>query len=81
VNAIRIGVPAALVVAATVVVILGHSATADGAAVVLYGTAGLIALSGFILRAGFRSNEEREREEAARRFFDEHGRWPGREEV
>ncbi len=80
-TAVRIGVPAALAVAATAVVILGHSATADGAAVVLYGSAGLVALSGFILRSGFRSNEERDREEAAREFFDRHGRWPRKDEV
>jgi hypothetical protein len=30
----------------------------------------------WMFRMSVDSNREREREEAARRYFDEHGRWP-----
>jgi hypothetical protein len=38
-------------------------------------------LSIFIFRAGLASNADRDREEDARVFFDEHGRWPYRGEL
>jgi hypothetical protein len=38
-------------------------------------------LSILIFRLGLASNADRDREEAARRFFDEHGRWPRRGEL
>ena len=79
-TAVILGVPVALVVAATVLLAFGGSDSADGAAVMLYGTAVLVAVGSFLLRLGTASGDDREREEAARRFFDEHGRWPGRGE-
>ena len=75
--AVIIGVPVALIVAATALVAFGRSDAADGAAVTLYGIAVLVALGTLLIRAGLASTEDRDREEAARRFFDEHGRWPG----
>lgn len=47
----------------------------------LLGSSALLALSVFIFRAGLASNADRDREEEARVFFDEHGRWPYRGEL
>jgi hypothetical protein len=40
------------------------------------GVIGGIALIVFILWSLATGREDRDREEAARRFYDEHGRWP-----
>jgi hypothetical protein len=63
-------------VAATVLLIAGDSRASEAAAYTLYGCAALLALSSAIFRLGLASNADRDREEAAREFFDEHGRWP-----
>jgi hypothetical protein len=36
-----------------------------------------VLLLNFLFRIGIEGDKERDREEAARRYFDEHGRWPG----
>ena len=79
-NAVRYGIPLALLIAGVVVEVVGEGHASEGAAIVLMGLAGLMVLSTVLFRAGLASNEEREGEEGARRFFDEHGRWPGRGE-
>jgi hypothetical protein len=75
-RAVSIAVPAAFVVAATVVLVGFGGRGSEAAAYTLYGCAVLLALSSAIFRAGLASNADRDREEAAREFFDEHGRWP-----
>jgi hypothetical protein len=35
-----------------------------------------VLLLNFLYRMGVEGDKDREREEAARRYFDEHGRWP-----
>jgi len=52
----------------------------EGAGYTLVGVAALLVLSQVIFRAGLSSNDDRAREERAREFYDEHGRWPGRGE-
>jgi hypothetical protein len=43
----------------------------------LVGAAIAVFLLNFFFRLGVSGDEARDREEAARRYFDEHGHWPG----
>ncbi len=74
----RIWLPAAIGVAGVALIVIGHGHT--GAAAVGVGFL-LIALTVWMInwmyRMSVQSNRERDREEEARRYFDEHGRWPG----
>jgi len=68
--------------AAGLVLILAFSGRmTEAAGMTLVGSSALLALSIFIFHAGLVSNADRDREEAARVFFDEHGRWPRRGEL
>ena len=80
-RAIRIGTPAALVVAGLVLWLAFDSRGADAAGYTLLGSAALLVLSIVIFRAGLASTADRDREEDARVFFDQHGRWPYRGEL
>ena len=79
-RAVRYGAPAALVIAGVVLVLVGERA-ARAAGYTLLGCAPLLVLSIVIFRAGLASNDDRDREEEARLFFDENGRWPRRREL
>ncbi len=71
--AIRYGIPALFIIAGQVVLI----ATGDPVNWAGFTGAGLaILLIGALVRIGTEGDRERDREEAARRYFDEHGRWP-----
>ena len=71
--AIRYGIPALFIVAGQVVLI----ATGDAVNWAGFTGAGLaILLIGALVRIGTEGDRERDREEAARRYFDKHGRWP-----
>jgi hypothetical protein len=73
----RIWLPVAIAVAGVVAIIIGHGRTsAAGAGVVLIGVALIVWMLGWMFRMSVESNRDREREEEARRYFDEHGRWP-----
>ncbi len=72
-NAVRYGIPAALFIAG--MVIWGTGSVAAGAMFISAATA--VLLLNFLFRMGVEGDKERDREEAARRYFDEHGRWPG----
>jgi hypothetical protein len=76
-NALRYGLPAACVVAGFVILLtVDGSAKWDGWAMCV--GAGLsIMLLNVLFRFGAKGDEERDAEEAARRYFSEHGRWPG----
>ena len=80
-RAVRIGAPAALVVAGLVLVFLVGSRAAEAAGYTLLGSAALLVLSVIIFRAGLSSTADRDREEEARVFYDRHGRWPYRGEL
>jgi hypothetical protein len=74
-NAVRYGIPAALFVAGNVVVFTsGRVGVAAGAMFVSAATA--VLLLNVLYRIGVEGDKERDREEAARRFFDDHGHWP-----
>ena len=78
---VRIGAPVGLLVAGLVLVFAFGSRGTEAAGYTLLGCSALMVLSTVIFRAGLASNVDREREEAARLFFDEHGRWPRRAEL
>ena len=73
--AIRYGIPVALLAAGVVV-----TATAGGvglAAGALFFSAGsAVLLLNVLYRIGVEGDKERDREEEAREYFDQHGRWP-----
>ncbi len=73
----RIWLPLAIALAGVIAIVLGHGRTAlAGAGVVLLGTALIVWMINWLFRMSVESNRDREREEDARRYFDEHGRWP-----
>jgi len=73
VSFVRYGIPVGFVVAGQVIllvtgdVVSWASFTGAGIAIILLNT---------LYRLGVQGDRERDREEAARRYFDEHGRWP-----
>jgi hypothetical protein len=75
-HAIRYGIPLALFIAGTII-----SATAGGvgiaAGALFISAATAVLLLNVLHRMGVEGDKERDREEAARAYFDEHGRWPG----
>ena len=74
-NLVRYGIPAALFVAGMVVMATsGRIGIAAGAMFISAATA--VLLLNVIYRIGVEGDTDRDREEAARRYFDEHGRWP-----
>ncbi len=88
--AVRIGLPVAIAIGGVVLIIVGHGrshgtgATSLGNSLAAGGVALLIAavivwMLGWMFRMSVQSNRDREQEEAARRYFDEHGRWPDEE--
>ena len=72
VNAVRYGIPAVLFIAGMVVWATGGIAA--GALFISAATA--VLLLNVLFRIGVEGDKDRDREDEARRFFDEHGRWP-----
>jgi hypothetical protein len=74
-HAVRYGIPLALFIAGAIV-----TATAGGvglAAGALFFSAGsAVLLLNVLYRIGVEGDNERDREEAAREYFDRHGHWP-----
>ena len=74
--AIRYGLPAALVVAGFVILILADGAVRwDGFAMCVGAGLSVLFLN-VLFRSGAHGDREREAEEAAREYFARHGRWP-----
>jgi hypothetical protein len=74
-TAVRYGIPLALFLAGSVIAMTsGRLGVAAGAMFVSAATA--VLLLNLLYRIGVEGDKERDREEAARRFFDQHGRWP-----
>jgi hypothetical protein len=73
VNAVRYGIPGVLFLAGMVVWATG--AVAAGAMFISAATA--VLLLNVLFRIGVEGDKARDKEEEARRYFDEHGRWPG----
>ena len=73
--AIRYGIPLVLLVAGIIVsATAGGVGLAAGALFISAGTA--VLLLNVLYRIGVEGDKERDKEEAAREYFDEHGRWP-----
>jgi ABC-type antimicrobial peptide transport system permease subunit len=74
-HAIRYGIPLVLLVAGVII-----SATAGGvglaAGALFISAATAVLLLNVLYRIGVEGDKERDREDAARRYFDEHGHWP-----
>ena len=75
--ALRHGLPLALALVGGAAIIAGHAQTpVAGAGVVLVGVARMVWRLNWLFRLSVESNRDREVEEAAREYFDRHGRWP-----
>lgn len=74
----RWGVPLAMAAAGIAAIVVEHgrddSTSAAGVALII--AALIVLLINWMFRMSVQSNRDREREEQARRYFDEHGRWP-----
>ena len=71
--AIRYGIPAALIIAGVVV---GAVADSVAGAALFFSAGSAVLLLNVLYRIGVQGDEERDREDEARAYFDEHGRWP-----
>jgi len=84
---VRFGLPVAIAIAGVVMIIvgngryhcsgqfcLGSSLAAGGVGLLI--AALIVWMLGWMFRMSVQSNRERDQEEAARTYFDEHGRWP-----
>jgi hypothetical protein len=72
VNAVRYGIPAVLFI--TGMVVWATGGIAAGAMFISAATA--VLLLNLLFRIGVEGDKARDKEEEARRYFDEHGRWP-----
>jgi hypothetical protein len=74
-HAVRYGIPLVLVIAAVIVsATAGRVGLAAGALFFSAGTA--VLLLNVLYRIGVEGDKERDTEQTARDFFDEHGHWP-----
>jgi hypothetical protein len=71
--AIRYGIPLVLLIAGVVV---GAVADSIAAAALFFSAASAVLLLNVLYRIGAEGDKERDKEERARAYFDEHGRWP-----
>ncbi len=76
-NLTRVWVPLAIFVGGVVAIVIGHGTDATAAAGVALLIAALaVWMINWMYRMSVDSNRERDREESAREYFAEHGRWP-----
>ena len=74
--ALRYVLPAVLTLAGVLILIVNDSLNGLEGFVMFIGVGASILLLNVLYRYGVAGDAERDREEAARRYFDEHGRWP-----
>lgn len=72
---LRYILPAAGILAGVIVMALGSEADVEGGAGIVGASLAIFAVN-WLFRAGVKGDREREREDAAREYFDEHGHWP-----
>jgi len=78
-SATRVWLPLTIAVAGVVLIVDGHgrsNSTAAAAGVALIVVALTVWLLNWLYRLSEQSAGDRDREERAREYFDEHGRWP-----
>jgi hypothetical protein len=71
--AIRYGIPAALIIAGIVV---GAVTDSVAGAALFFSAGSAVLLLNVLYRIGVQGDKERDREDEARAYFDEHGHWP-----
>lgn len=74
--AVRYVLPAVIALAGVIVLIFNQTINGLEAFAMGIGVAGSILLLNILYRVGVSGDRERDEEEAARAYFDEHGRWP-----
>ncbi len=75
--ATRVWLPVLIAVVGLVAVVVGHGRTALAGAGVGLMLVGLIVwMINWMFRLSVESNRDRDREEAAREYYDRHGSWP-----
>jgi hypothetical protein len=76
-SAVRIWLPVTILVAGVLLVIVrgGDETSIEGAAA-LWGAGLSVALLNWLHRMGVTGDSSRDEEDAARAYFDRHGRWP-----
>ena len=74
--AVRYALPAAILLAGLVALLLSDTLTGLEGLAMGIGVAGSVLLLNVLYRVGVKGDLERDDEEAARVYFDEHGRWP-----
>ena len=72
---IRYILPAAVTIAGLVVMAIGSEIDLEGGASIV-GAGLAIFLLNWLFRVGVTGDRERDAEDAAREYFDRHGRWP-----
>ncbi|HEX8158068.1 MAG TPA: hypothetical protein VF526_11845 [Solirubrobacteraceae bacterium] len=77
--AVRFVLPGAIALIGVIVLIFNRSLTGLEGFAMFVGVAGSILLLNVLYRVGVSGDAERDREEQARAYFDDHGRWPDEE--
>lgn len=72
---VRYGIGAVMVIAGIVLLVAVPGTGVDGFAMAVGGGLAVLMING-LFRLGVSGDEDRAREEEARRYFDEHGEWP-----
>jgi hypothetical protein len=76
---VRYGIGTALVLAGLVLLVINPSGIGVDGFAMGAGSGLSVLLINFLFRLGVSGDREREAEEQARRYFDEHGVWPDEE--
>ncbi len=74
--ALRYGLPAIILLAGVFALLVSDTLTGLEGLAMGIGVAGSVLLLNILYRVGVSGDRERDDEEAARVYFDEHGRWP-----
>jgi hypothetical protein len=73
----RVWLPLIIAAFGAVAIVLGHARTPlAGAGVGLVVIAMIVSMINWMFRLSVQSNRDRETEERAREYFDDHGHWP-----
>ncbi len=73
---VRYVLPAILLLTGVVIIIIEPSVVGFHGLAAAIGAALALLLLNLLFRVGVQGDRERDREEAARAYFSEHGRWP-----